>query len=253
MEKLIPSILEKQPLPRLVQKSFHGRKLQVWEGVINVSNVMGWVNNPRLDLELKRFRDDHAGKDPTDTEVLAIMKSVSDFGLKELADDIRSNGVRQPIILASDNKLLDGNRRVYAVKYILENTDTNDANIQDFKRVPVWILDESCSDEDEHRILVQENFYPGLKVEWPDFVKARFVYDDLTNGMPAQSVSKKYGWRASKVNETRKIMDLIGEFIEFAMSPKSEEGLGLSELEAERVAAESYQYFNEAQKSFLGL
>lgn len=251
MESVKPSILDDHPTPRLTQRSFHGRKLQVWEGVTSVSNVMGWVNNPRLELELKRFRDDHAGKDPSDTEVLAIMKAVSEFGLKELADDIRSNGVRQPIILSSNNKLLDGNRRIYAVKFILENIDANDPNIQDYKRIPVWILDESCSLQDEHRILVQENFYPGLKVEWPDFVKARFVYDDLTNGIPAQSVSQKYGWRTSKVNETRKIMDLIGEFIEFATSPKSEEGLGLPELESERIAAESYQYFNEAQKSFL--
>lgn len=245
-----PGILEEQPVPRLVHKSFHGRKVAIWEGFTKVSNIYGWVNNPRLELELKRFRDDHAGRDPSDEEVLAIMTSVKDFGLKDLADDIRNNGVRQPIILNASGRLLDGNRRFYAVKHILEKSDINDPNLQDYKRFPVWVLDVSCSDDDEHRILVQENFYPGLKVEWPDFVKARYVYDDLSNGMPAQSVAQKYGWRASKVNETRKIMDLIGEFIEFSTASKDDEGMGMSALEAERHAAERYQQFNEAQKSF---
>lgn len=251
MEMNKPKILEEQPIPRLVQKSFHGRKVPIWEGLTLVTNIFGWVKNPRLELELKRFKDDNASRDPTDDEILAIMQAVKEFGLKELAEDIRSNGVRQPIILNSNGKLLDGNRRFYAVKYILSKADENDPNIQDYKKIPVWVLDESCSEEDEQRILVQENFYPALKVEWPDFVKARYVHDDLLNGLPAQSVAQKYGWRASKVNETRKIMDLIGEFIEFATTPISEEGLGKTELEAERIAAEKYQQFNEAQKSFL--
>lgn len=246
-----PSLLEDQPTPRLVQKSFHGRKVAIWEGFTAVSNVHGWVKNPRLELELKRFKDDHAGRDPSDSEILAIMQSVKEFGLKELAADIRNNGVRQPIILNSSGRLLDGNRRFYAVKFILEKADPSDPNLQDYKKIPVWLLDESCTEEDEQRILVQENFYPALKVEWPDFVKARYVYDDLINGIPAQSVGQKYGWNASKVNETRKIMDLIGEFIEFATTSVGEEGLGKTELEAERLAAERYQQFNEAQKSFL--
>ena len=251
MELNNPDWLEGSPNPRLVHKSFHGRKIPLWEGVAKVDKVYGWVNNPRLELELKRFKDDHAGRDPTNDEILAIMIAVKEFGVKDLADDIRSNGVRQPIILGSDGKLLDGNRRFYAVKYVLSKTDVNDPNYQDFTKIPVWVLDNSCSADDEQRILVQENFYPALKVEWPDYVKARYVYDDLMNGIPAQAVGQKYNWRTSKVGETKKIMDLIGEFVQFATTPKDEEGLGINELEAERVAAERYQQFNEAQKSFL--
>ena len=248
MEK--PDILESSPGPKISQRSFHGRKVFVWEGFTKASKIHGWVNNPRLEMELKSFRYNHAGREPSDEEVLAIMESVREFGLKELAEDIRNNGVRQPLILNTSGKLLDGNRRFYAVKHILEKTDPNDTNLSDYQRVPVWVLDESCSDEDEHRILVQENFYSSLKVEWPDFVKARFIYDDLTAGLPVQSVSQKYGWPPSKVRETRKVMDLINEFIQFATTPKDEDGLGMSALEAEKEAAQRYQQFNEAQKSF---
>lgn len=251
MEMTNPDWLEGNPKPRLVHKSFHGRKVPLWEGVAKVERVYGWVKNPRLDLELKRFQDDHAGRDPSNDEILTIMTSVREFGVKDLADDIRSNGVRQPIILGSDGKLLDGNRRFYAVMYVLSKTDVNDPSYQDFTKIPVWVLDETCTHEDEQRILVQENFYPALKVEWPDYVKARYVYDDLTNGIPAKSVGQKYNWSTAKVNETKKIMDLIGEFVQFATTPKDEEGLGVNELEAERLAAERYQQFNEAQKSFL--
>ena len=248
MEK--PSILENMPEPKISQRSFHGRKVFVWEGFTKVSKIYGWVQNPRLDMELKAFRHNNAGREPSDEEVLAIMESIREFGLKDLAEDIRNNGVRQPLILNSSGKLLDGNRRFYALKHIIEKTDPNDPNLLDFQRVPVWVLDASCSEEDEHRILVQENFYPSLKVEWPDYVKARFVYDDLTSGIPVQTVSQKYAWTPSKVRETKKIMDLVNEFIEFASAPVEEEGLGMSALEAEKEAAKKYQQFNEAQKSF---
>jgi hypothetical protein len=45
-------------------------------------------------------------------------------------------------------------------------------------------------------------------------------------------------------------MGLIDEFKNFATTDAGEDGLGIEELEAERIAAEKYQFFNEAQKSF---
>ena len=247
-----PEVLLRKPEPRMVQKQFHGKKLMVWEGAVLTKAVKGWVGNPRLDLELKRFRDAHAGRPPDDDEVFAIMRNTREFRLKDLADDIRINGIRQPIVVTSEGRLLDGNRRYYATRLILETARRDEQSRADFESIPAWVLDESCTEEDEDRILVQENFYPGLKVEWPDYVKAQRIYQDLQGGDPAKTVAQRYNWSASKVTETKRIMELVTEFIVFATTEPGEEceGLGLPDIEAERIAAESYQFFNEAQKSF---
>lgn len=246
-----PSILETNPKPLSTLKSFHGRKIQIWDGVAKISKISGWVGNPRLDLELKRFRDSNAGRSPSDDEILNIMTSVKEFDIKTLADDIRDNGVRQPVIVSNDGRLLDGNRRYFASRYLISKTPENDPNLSDYQKIPVWVLQRPNQD-DEHRILVQENFYSSLKVEWGDYVKATYVYNDLNDGLSVIALKQKYGWPSAKVNETKKIMGLIDEFKNFATTDEGEDGLGLEELEAERIAAEKYQFFNEAQKSFYG-
>jgi ParB-like chromosome segregation protein Spo0J len=247
-----PTILLKQPEPRITQKQFHGKKLLVWEGLIPIKDVKGWVGNPRLDLELKRFQDSHVGRQPDDEEVYSVMKNVRAFKLKELADDIRINGVRQSIVVTCGGKLLDGNRRYYASRLILDTTKNDDPARSDFENIPAWVLDASCTEDDEDGILVQENFYPALKVEWPDYVKAQRIYQDLQSGDSAKAVAQRYNWSPAKINETKRIMELITEFIVFATSAPGDEsdGLSLPDIEAERIAAENYQFFNEAQKSF---
>ena len=249
-----PEIMLNKPEPKLTQKSFHGKKVQVWEGYAHVDKIHGWVKNPRIDIELKRFRDNHAGRDPNGDEIFSIMKNIRDFRLKDLAADVRLNGVRQPVIITNGGKLLDGNRRYYSAKLILDDIDLVERKNSEFGKLPVWVLHEDCSEEDEESILVQENFYAAQKVEWPDYVKAQHVYSDIQAGLPNKSVGQKYAWSSSKVSETKRIMELIDEFRAVATGELNDEdeysGFGLSELESERIAAEKYQFFNEAQKSF---
>lgn len=250
-----PSILENLPgYPgTLRQQSFHGEKVMIWEGKTKISNVKGWTENPRIQLEAKRFQKAHF-RPPTEAEIFAIMKAMKDvFRLAELAEDIRRNGVRQPIILTSTGKLLDGNRRFFASKLLLENLDAGSPEHVQAQLIPVWILDPSHGEDIEQLILVQENFYQAFKLEWPDFVKAQMVLLDHEGGVPVQTLAQKYSWTKTKVQETVRIMKLIMEFVEFATADPGEEGeelgLGMDELEAERIAAEQFQNFNEAQKS----
>lgn len=249
----VPEILQSTPEPQVTQKQFNGKKLVIWEGEIDVDNIIGWVNNRRLDLEIKRFRDQHAGREPDNDEIFAIMKSVKDFKLKDLADDIRVNLVRVPIVVSSKGKLLDGNRRYYAVRMILESLKDDDPAKADFTSIPAWVL-ESNKEEDEERIIVQENFYQSYKVEWTYYIKAQQIYQDLQKKDPTKTVAQRYNWSEGAIRDTRRIMELIDDFLVFATTEPDDEneelGLGLPQVEAERIAAENYQYFNEAQKSF---
>ena len=248
----IPKILISNPAPRNEQRYFRGKPLSVWMGKAKVEDIQGWVDNPRLDLHLKRFREAHANRDPEQDEILAIMSADKGFELSKLVTDIRENGVRTPIILSNSGVLLDGNRRFFAIKKLISETNASDPMLADYKYVPVIVLSETCTDADEKLVLWHENFYPDLKHQWPDFVLASFVSSRLEDGEDEKTVATTFGWTKAKVRETKKIMELIKDFLEFATSEPTGEsdGLGLSENEAEGIASTSYQFFNEAQKSF---
>jgi hypothetical protein len=183
------------------------------------------------------------------------MKTDPDVRLKELRDDLIKNGLREPLTLSHDGKLLDGNRRFFALKFALENMPTTDPNRQDLEAVDAYVLTEAASEEDEQNVLVEENFSASLKIEWPEYVKAMMVVEANEQGLSIEEISKKYSWGKSKIKETLRIYELISEFMMFATSspdPEDEHGggLGMTEQEAENEAAKKYQFFNEAQKSF---
>ncbi|MGE0108190.1 MAG: hypothetical protein AB7S81_00260 [Bdellovibrionales bacterium] len=184
------------------------------------------------------------------------MKKDPEVRLKELRDDIIKNGLREPLTLSFQGKLLDGNRRFFAVKYALEGMSPTDPNKQDLEAVPTFVLNEDATQQDEENVLVEENFSASLKIEWPDYVKAMRVVEANEDGLSIEQIARKFNWQRSKIKETLRIYEIINDFIAFATSPHDLDdegggGLGLTEQEAEVVAAKNYQYFNEAQKSFL--
>ena len=159
----------------------------------------------------------------------------------------RLNGIRRPIIIANDGRLLDGNRRYFSAKYLLRTSKTDEEK-ENCKAVPAWVLTEDATSNDERRIIVEENFSPSFKIEWDYYVKANHIYEDKEQGDSIQGIAKRYKWSPVKVREAIEIMNLIQEFLLFAQTDKPD-GLGLNPLEAECRAAELYQMFNEAQKS----
>ncbi|OAJ69944.1 hypothetical protein A7976_12315 [Methylobacillus sp. MM3] len=250
-----PPFLLNTPKPQVKQRLYNGRKIIVWEGKIKVSSIQGWVDNPRIELEKKKFLSKVGDRELTQDEIFDLMKNDPEVKLKELRDDILKNGLREPLTLSFKGKLLDGNRRFFAVKYALENMPSTDPNRQDLESIDVHVLSEVATAEDEQNVLVEENFSASLKIEWPDYVKAVKVVEAHEDGFKPEEISKKFSWARSKIKETLRIHEIITEFIMFASTPRdmSDEfggGLGLSEQEAETIAAKNYQYFNEAQKSF---
>ena len=251
-----PTFLSQKPAPQLKQRLYNGRRIMVWEGRVKVESIAGWVENPRIELEKKKYLSKIGHRDITQDEILILMKNAPEVKLKELRDDIIKNGLREPLTLSFSGKLLDGNRRFFAVKYALEGMPITDPNRQDLEVVDVHVLSDNSTEEDEQNVLVEENFSASLKIEWPDYVKARKVIDAYgDDGLTIDQLSQKFSWTKSKIRETLRIHEIISDFIVYATSdvdPADEYGggLGHSEQEAETLAAKSYQFFNEAQKSF---
>lgn len=250
-----PQFMLDKPKPVIKQRLYNGRKINVWEGKVRVSSISGWVDNPRIELEKKKYVSQVGARPLTQEEIFDLMKNDPDVRLKELRDDIIKNGLREPLALSFTGKLLDGNRRFFAVKYALDNMPLSNPNRQDLETVEVHVLSEDATEADEQNVLVEENFSASLKIEWPAYVKSVLVIEAHEDGLSLEEISKKFSWAKSKIKETLKIHEIIQEFIIFAtadIDPDDETGggLGLSEQEAETLAARNYQYFNEAQKSF---
>lgn len=250
-----PSFILDQPEPHVKQRLYNGRKLVVWEGKVKIDSIQGWVENPRIDLAKKKLLQKVGNRQLTQDEIFDLMKNDPDVKLKDLMNDIIKNGLREPLTLSFGGKLLDGNRRFFALKCALETMPATDPNRQDLEAVSVYILSKDSTDEDEQNVLVEENFSPSLKIEWPDYVKAMHVVAASEEGLKESEIAKKFSWPKSKIKETLRIHEIISEFLTYATSPvdpddESGGGLGLSEQDAETVASKNYQFFNEAQKSF---
>ncbi len=251
----LPKFLEKFPKPQEMDRHFGGRRLHVWYGHVHVDSVEGWVDNPRIDLERKRMKEIVGDRPLTQDEVFELMKNDRSMKLRVLRDDILKNELKEPIVLSKSGRLLDGNRRYFAVRFLLDTMDTTDPNRRDYELLPCYVLSNSTTPEDEAMVLVEENFNPSLKQEWPDYVKSLFIRGDLDKGLTTSKIADKYNWTKGKVEETRKIIQIIDDFCSFAEGEEDLEdefggGLGLSETEAEKIAADNYQFFNESQKSF---
>lgn len=244
-----PVILLPDPTPVKGKRKFSGQSMAVWQGYANLSEISGWIENPRLKLELDKFKRSNSGREPTQDEVADIMNTVKEFSILELATNIRENGVRTPLILSSTGILLDGNRRFFASLKALNDTPKSDPQYKELLRVPVIILDESVTKDEENLVLWHENFHPENKIEWSDYIKAQYIQSALESGMTEKDVQVQFGWRSSKVKETKKIMFLIDEYRTFATSA-APDGLGQDDLAVEEFANQNYQFFNEAQKSF---
>ena len=122
---------------------------------------------------LNRWRNArHVSADvsPSDDEMLELMLNFDDgsFAIQDLGEDVKRNGVREPITVTWDGTLIDGNRRKFAVMWALSDRGgaTNEQH-QLLTRVPMFVLPENAPDIQKQSIIIQENYAESLKKEWP--------------------------------------------------------------------------------------
>lgn len=250
-----PSFINLNVDPKPAQRLYHGKSMQVWQCKVKVKLIDGWVDNPRIMIAKTKLLDQVGNRDLTQDEIYDMMKNEPGVKLKELRDDIIKNGLREPLTLSFTGKLLDGNRRFFALKYALDNMPKDDPIRSNLEIVDAFVLMKEASEEDENNVLVEENFSASFKIEWPAYVKAMQVVEAKNNGLSISEIGRKFSWTNQKVKEALDIDDIIQEFLLYAQSePDLDDsnggGLGLSEHESQSIAAENYQFFNEAKKSF---
>lgn len=160
--------------------------------------VKGWTDNPRVKLVIKRWRNrNHMSADatPDDEQMLELMleddernRANQTFAIEDLGEDVKRNGVREPIIVNWQGKLLDGNRRKFAVMWALSDRGgASSEHLQLLSRIPILVLGRESTPQDEQQILIQENYAGSMKVRWPEVVTNGELYrryEELSDQFP---------------------------------------------------------------------
>lgn len=165
---------------------FQGREVPMKQGYVKTRDIQLWDKNERLDIHLAQFRTAN-NREPTPEELLSIMLSDMDlpgvagddqFKIEELARSIAVNGIKKAPIIDLDGTLLDGNRRVTACYYILNSDEFDSEAKRRADEVRVWQLTEHATSDDRNAVVVASNFEPDHKIDWPEYVKAKKVYQE---------------------------------------------------------------------------
>ena len=244
----------------LETRHFNGIQIPLYRTEGDVSQVKGWVKNPRVDMILSRWRNArHVSEDvsPNDDEMLELMLNFDDgsFAIQDLGEDVKRNGVREPIIVTWDGTLIDGNRRKFAVMWALSDRGgaTNEQH-QLLERVPMFILRESAPDIHKQSIINQENYAESLKKEWPQVVTNGRIYrryQELASQFPheqelaiRQRARREFPrFSTTEIRNRINTWNLIEEFRADYSAEDNEDDL-------EAGINKSFQYFRQANDTY---
>ena len=243
---------------------FHNRRINVTEGFVDVSKIHLWEENQRLEIHVEQFRKAH-GRNPDSDDLIKIMCSKANlagldssdqFKIIDLARSIAAGGVRNPPIIAADGTLLDGNRRVAAC-LLVRNSDEYPTEAKTrASKIRVWQLTPQATSEDKHAVVVSLNFEPDNKVEWPEYVKGRKVYEEWRSRLEVeerpsdsrikalkQDLARHFALTVQRVNRYIQMIELSDEFEEHARNKRNKD-----RHEVQHRANDSFQYFDELGK-----
>lgn len=256
-----------QPAPVLPSPCFQGSSVPMRSGFVKITDIQLWNENDRLDIHLGQFRQKNS-RDPNPEELLDIMLSKMElpgipddeksdqFEIAELARSIAINGVRKPPILDIDGTLLDGNRRVAACYYILSSNEFDSEQKRRVDYILVWQLTEHATDDDRSAVVVSLNFESDCKLDWPDYIKARKVYEEWQSMLTLEprspggrrqaemkrELSQRFalGPDTGPVNRYLKMVGWVIDFEEYYITKKNRDP-----YEVQHRADKYFQYFNE--------
>ena len=253
-----------EPQPVLRDPVFRNRRIPVTEGFVDVRKIHLWDKNQRLEIHVEQFKKTH-GRNPNSDDLVKIMcsranlaglDSSDQFKIVDLARSIAAGGVRNPPIIAADGTLLDGNRRVAACLLVRSSDEYSTTEKTRASKIRVWQLTPHATSEDEHAVVVSLNFEPDNKVEWPEYVKGRKVYEAWRRELDVEArpsssrikalkreLAHHFALTVDRVNRYIQMVELSDEFEEHARNNRNKD-----KHEVQHRANDSFQYFDELGK-----
>jgi len=240
--------------------TFLGRTIPLQEGFAMTRDIEFWQENKRLKIDLENFRRKE-GRNPDPEELQKMLwptgsTSKGDpYEIGELADDIAARGVLTPPVIDYWGTAWDGNRRLAACLYILASEEYTDVQKDRASRVRVWQTSEHATKDQIDAIVTSLNFGKDFKKPWPEYVRARDVYDayidlrdieasrrtltDRDETKIRRRVAQRFGIKTQEVTRYCKMVTWAIEFEDF----HREQGRDENELNSR--TAQLFQYFFE--------
>lgn len=244
-----------QPMP-----TFLGRAIALREGFVNTTDVAFWEKNRRLDIDLENFRRrESRDPDPDELKKMLWPKGATlkgdPYKIAVLADDIAARGVMTPPVIDYWGTAWDGNRRLAACLYVLSSDEYNDVQKERARRVRVWQTDEHATKDQIEAIVTSLNFGEEFKLPWPEYVRARQVYDAFVDFRDLEAsrrtlndrdetrirrrVADRFGIKTPEVTRYCKMVTWAIEFEDFHREQDRDEN------EINTRTSELFQYFFE--------
>lgn len=142
---------------------------------------------------------------------------IENSGVSELADDIINNGgLVNPIYTDSDYVVVEGNRRLVALRMIkrrLENGEVSDSELVEYlNNIPVRIFPSDTTEQQISVFLGREHITG--KRDWGSFEKAKFIYDLYQEKGTYKKVAEDIGYSQGTVGSYVRSYELAMEYIE---------------------------------------
>jgi hypothetical protein len=227
---------------------FHDEEVEVYEGTCDVENIRLWHGNYRTLLDFQHLAE-LTGKTKTgkitEKEFIEYIIGQGLHKIPELAESIKANGVRVPLVVSYGQELLDGNRRLLACKYLLSG---DDKKLPTFSVAPVKCTAPHIGESLKLKIIAEMNFLPDYKEEWPREVRAQFaiqLFQDAIAKYKDESKAYKhveYFLKLDKADVKRfqAVLVMLKEYAEYV----EKEGKKARQ-EAERFGRSKFQFFEE--------
>jgi hypothetical protein len=257
-----------EPRPVYPTPYFDQHEVPMLGGFVRVTDLLLRGDNERLEVHLGQFRQINS-REPSPDELFSLLMSTTplpglereedQFKIMPLGRSIANNGVRKPPVIDLDGTLLDGNRRIAACLWVLGEQGFSTEQRARAEWVFVWQLTEFSKPDHRHQVVVSLNFEDDLKEEWPEYVKARKVFEawqemlSLEPRSPAQARSAELKRELSRRFALGPRTDIVNRYIKMVQEADRFEEHQVEErrndpFEVKHRASEYFQYFDELTK-----
>ncbi len=177
-----------------IEFSLNGKIVNTKILKLNVSDLHYFSSNPRVASIIMDL--DH---DPSDKEIDGIMDKKQGEATRTLYQEIKKDGMVNEPLIVWDNKVIEGNTRLWVVRHLLEEAKTKEEK-NNWKLVSARVIQDKLSNEDMNIILC--DYHIKKKRDWEPFEQACYFYrmsaeEKLSN----QKISEITGVNPNKVGD----------------------------------------------------
>lgn len=206
------------------QHLFHNEWVDVYPQDVGFKDIEYWPKNLRtlLDFDLLKQEKGKGIERLSLKEITDFLVRRPDLKLGKLAKSIEDNGVRVPLIILENGRLLDGNRRFFACSHIFHKTKPEDLKSSVLTKIPALIIKtEDINERIEQKILAEANFVDDFRVRWPLEVRAKVISEfyhkckrrKMTPSKIREEIIKVYGVEKKDIDAYVETVTLTEKYI----------------------------------------